>query len=712
MRLRTAIFCTFFSLFYLSVRAQQNNNWYFGGRAALNFNVIPGQPVPTVLSNSQMVADEGSSSISDKNGDILFYTNGVNIYNRLHQVILNGNNIGGNISACQSSIIIPVPGNDSIYYVFTTDAIENSFTAGYCYSIVNMRRDNGNGEVIVKRNLLWASCTERLTAVRHRNGTDVWLITNDNSSNIFRSWLISCNGLAPSPVVSVAGLVMNHSILTNTGFMKVSPDGRQLCQVHFPLIDPPEVYPNFIQLFDFDNLSGIISNARTFNPGNALYTNCEYSPNSQLLYLLRPFENKIDQIESRLPTMAAIIASRDSILSTTSFYGIQLAPDEKIYLIRQGGLMSTINNPDIKGSGCNFRLNNLSIAPGAGQLGSPNLINDAAIDPNNGFVYTITDSCAGIVHFNAFSTMSGVLTWSWDFGDGNTSNLQNPVHTFNPSDQAYNVKLRIHSSAGCDDILRSRIVKADTTNTELFFDHLQVCDSGYVRFINNNPVRPGDQFTWNFGDGNSSTDIHPSHVYSQPGNYAVTLTLNSANACRSSSVTDTISLGSFVISISADQTIFAGQSIRLLTSGPAISYQWSPATGLDNPNSPNPLATPPGDITYRVVATDSSGCKTEGFIKITIIDPTDIYIPTGFTPNNDGKNDLLKPFYPLTIRLKEFSIYNRWGGKVFSTSNRGEGWDGKVNGKDQQASLYVWLFNATDETGKSILRKGTVLLVR
>lgn len=712
MRFRAIILYTFFSLFFQSILAQQNNNWYFGGRAALNFNAIAGQPVPTALPNSQMLADEGSAAISDKNGDLLFYTNGVDIYNKQHQVMLNGNNIGGNISACQSSIIVPVPGNDSIYYVFTADAIENSFATGYCYSIVNIKRNNGNGEVIVKRSLLWASCTERLTAARHRNGTDVWLITNDNNSNVFRSWLISCNGLTTSPVVSAAGLVMNQSILTNTGFMKVSPDGRQLCQVHFPLIDPPEVYPNFIQLFDFDNSSGIISNARTFNPGNALYTNCEYSPNSQLLYLLRPFENKIDQIESRLPTIAAITASRDSILSTTSFYGIQLAPDEKIYLIRQGGLMSSINNPDIKGAGCNFRLNNIDIAPGAGQLGSPNFINDAAIDPNNGFIYNILDSCAGIVRFNAFSTLSGVLSWSWDFGDGNTSNQQNPVHTFNPSNQAYSVKLRISSSTGCEEIVRSRIVKADTTNMELFFDHLRVCDSEYVRFTNNNPVRPGDLFTWNFGDGNFSTDIHPVHVYSQPGNYPVTLTLTSANACRSSSVTDTITLGSFTINIPTDQTIFAGQSVHLVTSGPAVSYQWSPPIGLNDPNSPSPVATPLSDIIYKVVATDSAGCKTDGFVKITIIDPTDIYVPTGFTPNSDGKNDMLKPFYPLTTQLKEFSIYNRWGEKVYSTSNRGEGWNGKINGKEQQTSLYVWIFNATDDTGRSILRKGTALLIR
>src|SRR5688572_19089790 len=100
---------------------QPNNNWYFGGTAGLTFSSTAGRPVPSLLLNSVMRADEGSATISNEQGELLFYTNGKTVYNREHEIMANGDDLDGNLSACQSSLIIPVPGNDSIYYVFTTD---------------------------------------------------------------------------------------------------------------------------------------------------------------------------------------------------------------------------------------------------------------------------------------------------------------------------------------------------------------------------------------------------------------------------------------------------------------------------------------------------------------------------------------------------------------------------------------------------------------
>jgi len=217
-------------LSFQSSYAQGNNIWYFGRKAGLNFN----SSVPVVLYNSMMNADEGASSICDDNGNILFYTNGVTVYNRKHEVMLNGDGLAGNISAVQSAIIVPLPGSPDLYFIFTTDAVENNFVNGYTYSMVDMARDNGFGEVISKNSLLWGSCTERMAAVRHADGVSVWLITNDNNSNTFRSWLIDCSGIHLTPVVSSVGIVLNTHRLVNTGSIKVSPDGTQLCQTWFP----------------------------------------------------------------------------------------------------------------------------------------------------------------------------------------------------------------------------------------------------------------------------------------------------------------------------------------------------------------------------------------------------------------------------------------------------------------------------------------------
>src|SRR6187200_578664 len=216
-----------------------------------------------------MNADEGSSTICDSDGNLLFYTNGVTVYNRNHQIMFNGENLAGHVSTTQSGLIVPKPGSSNLYYIFTADAFENQFKNGYSYSVVDMTGDNGNGQVTTKNEIFSGSCTARMTAIRHADGISVWLITNDRSSNVFKSWLINCNGISDFPVMSTLGIVLNTYDLMNVGMLKASPDGKQLCQTHFPLFDEDHTIPNFFQLFDFDDATGVISNARVVNFGDA-----------------------------------------------------------------------------------------------------------------------------------------------------------------------------------------------------------------------------------------------------------------------------------------------------------------------------------------------------------------------------------------------------------------------------------------------------------
>ena len=698
--------------------SQQNNNWYFGRGAGITFNSLPGKPIPSPLPKGPMIADEGSAAISDANGKLLFYTNGITVYNKNHAIMLNGEGLLGNLSSCQSSIIVPVPGNDSLFYIFTTDAIENSFASGYNYSIVNMRRNGGLGEVVTKNVLLASSCTERLTAARHRNGVDIWVITNDNSSNIFRAWLVSCNGLQPNAVVSIVGQVLNQHLLTNTGMMKISPDGTQLCQTHFPEFDGNAGSGNFFQLFDFDNSTGQLSNSRTIALPATKINSCEFSPDSRFLYLTRPAQKSVDQVECKLPSVANIISSRVTIdVAPFGYYGIQIAPDEKIYFSSEfGRFLGAVNKPNEKGLSCDFQKEQVPLNEFAAHLGLPACINDMAYSPTNGFDYTIIDSCAGIVQFNAYTSMPGTISWSWDFGDGNTSNVQNPLHTFNPSNGSYNVKIRISSSAGCGTVERSRIITPYNRSLTLSFDLVKRCDSGYVRFINMNmPLEPGDQFTWDFGDGNTSTDVNPIHSYNSNDTFIVKLTLTGATSCRSGTMKDTIVLMPFQMTVSPVQQVLLGQSVQLFADAVSdlpINYQWTPSTWLNNPSIPRPVASPLRDTTYVIFAKDQQGCTLEDSVEVKVIDPTEIFVPTGFTPNNDGLNDIIRPFYGTKFTLKEFAIFNRWGNKIFTTNVRGNGWNGKLKNVVQTSGVYVWIFKAVDETGKTIERKGSFVLIR
>ncbi|HMK26907.1 MAG TPA: PKD domain-containing protein [Chitinophagaceae bacterium] len=695
-----------------SSAAQQNNIWYFGQKGGLDFNPVPGLPSPVAIGNSAMAANEGCGSICDINGQLLFYSNGITVYNRQHQVMLNGDNLDGHISSVQSCIIVPKPGNAFIYYIFTSDALENNFTKGYCYSVVDMQGDNGNGAVVSKNNLLLAPGTERLTAVRHADGLSVWVITNDNSSNTFRAWLINCNGLQAAPVVSNVGVVLDQDAIENVGMMKASPDGKQLCQTHFSDVANA---PVFVQLFDFDNATGILSNPRSIGFAGAQFSTCEYSPDSKLLYLARTFDKAIDQLEVTLPTLAGILASRVTInTGTANFMGIQLAPDGKIYLARQSIYLGAINLPNKKGQGCNYKEEQIQLKNGASYVGLPAYINDLSYDPNNGFTYTILDSCSGTIQFQGVTTLAAPVQWSWDFDDGNTSNMQNPIHTFNPANKDYLVRINISSTLSCGSITLSKTINPRGIVTNVDFDYVADCDSGYVRFINKFPELQGTmgQYSWDFGDGTISTAVNPIHTYGQPGSYPVKLKLTTSTSCLDDSLTITVTMPNLPVTISPDQTIFIGQKIQLFVNGAGNSYQWSPATGLSSTTVARPLASPVQDITYKATVINDNGCSGEDSVHITVVELDGIYVPTAFTPNNDGRNDDIRPYFGTKFTLKEFSIFSRWGERIFTTSTRDEGWKGKINGVEQNSGVYAWILRYIDDKGKSKEKKGTVILVR
>lgn len=700
----------------LSICAQQNNFWYFGKNAALNFNPAAGSPIPTVVGNSRMGANEAAGSVSDADGNLLFYTNGVDVYNRNHQVMLNGNTIGGNVSAAQLQVV-PQPGHDSIYYIFTTDAIEGDFQAGYRYSIVNTNRAGGLGEVTVKGNLLTPSCSERLGAARHSNGVDVWIITNDLRSNIFRAWLLSCNGIEAQPVVSTIGAIVNGGPTAGAGVIKFSPDGRLLCQTHFPIFDEFNRPSNFFQLFDFNNNTGIISNARSFTFPQTQYTHAEFSPNSQVLYVSRPYDRKMDQFDLSSATQPGIAASRVAFSLTNSYYDLQRAPDEKIYMSRPGLTLATINAPNIPGAGCTIQQNAISVFPGSAFIGLPSFINDigAANNPDATFDYIVTDTCAGTVQFQASSTMPGILSWEWDFGDGRTSTLQNPTHSFTPVTNNFNVKLRVRSSLSCGASLRSRIIIPAGFDIAVKFNAYVKCDSGYVRFENTTLLTNGrdGQFSWDFGDGITSAEANPIHVYAQPGNYAVVLRWTNALSCLNESFTSNVKVETIDINISPDQTITVGESIQLFATGIADgTYEWSPPTALNFTNIGRPTAIPIEDITYKVLLKNPDGCRAEDSVHITVIQYEDIYVPSAFSPDDNGRNDFFKPSYGAAYTMKDFTVFNRQGQVVFNTHERGKAWDGKVSGRSQPVGVYVWQFSGTDRSGKNVSRKGLVTLIR
>lgn len=164
-----------------------------------------------------------------------------------------------------------------------------------------------------------------------------------------------------------------------------------------------------------------------------------------------------------------------------------------------------------------------------------------------------------------------------------------------------------------------------------------------------------------------------------------------------------------------DTTIIYGQPLQLNASG-GTYYTWSPSTGLDNPNIPNPvmnLSQGINSITYKLKVTTEEGCTGYDELNVRIFNTKpEIFIPTAFTPNSDGLNDILKPTVAGMKEFKFFKVFNRYGQLLFSTAQQGVGWDGSFEGKLQPSGTYVYIANAIDYLGEPYFKKGTVVLIR
>lgn len=167
-----------------------------------------------------------------------------------------------------------------------------------------------------------------------------------------------------------------------------------------------------------------------------------------------------------------------------------------------------------------------------------------------------------------------------------------------------------------------------------------------------------------------------------------------------------------------DTVGYPGEKIPLLAipEVPNVNqYNWTPSTYLNNPVIPDPIVTVGGigsDVTFKVTATATDGCVGEGYVHLKVYNGPEIYVPSAFTPNNDGMNDTFYP-YPVGIKaIKYFRVFNRWGNLVFQTNNWKNGWDGKYKGNNAPAGVYVWMVEGINVSGRVIKKKGTVMLIR
>jgi len=346
--------------------AQQADNWYFGVFAGLNFSTS----APVVLTDGQVNTPEGCAAVSDTAGSLLFYTDGITVWNNQHLPMPNGTGLLAGSSCTQAALIAMQPGSSSLYYVFTLDEIGGPF--GFRYSIVDMSLQSGLGDVIEKNILIQNSLTEKLTAVTTYDNSKIWIVTHDWGSNGFYAYQLTVNGFEMNPVISNSGIVHTTTAIQNTyGQMKFAGCGGRLALA--------AGYLDTIELFDFNLTTGTISNPMTIPMEDHVY-GLEFSPDDSKLYVTcyNPLGTLV-QFDLTQGNVEAIINSATMLSNTEDLYGLQLAPDGKIYVVKSySPNLAVINEPNVAGNDCNFVENGINLDPTysgvSAALGLPNFV--------------------------------------------------------------------------------------------------------------------------------------------------------------------------------------------------------------------------------------------------------------------------------------------------------------------------------------------------
>ena len=421
------------------VHAQgEASNWYFGFNAGINFNQATGDI--TVVDDGQLSTFEGCASISTNGGDLLFYTDGSTVYNRNHEIMLDGSGLYGDASSTQSAIIVPKPEDPDIYYIFTVDNSLDNQNFGLNYSVVDITLDGGLGGVTFKNINLLQVCSEKITAVlKDCEENSVWVVTfasedgNLNNYDTFHAFEVNSSGVVASSIKSTFPLDINDI----RGYLKLSPDGTKLACANMDGVFQSGILDDVVYLYDFDASTGVVSNQQelVINTLSPSPYGVEFSPNNRFLYVHSSnnataegnnpavHQSTLTQFDLQAPDIQA----SEYTVDERQLYrgGLQLGPNGKIYRAMSAtysiGLpyLGVINNPNEPGAACNYVNQGVDLSPNLSAQGLPpfdQTIFNLQIDIiQNGISIINLDLCEGESYVLRGDEVPGATyTWTKD----------------------------------------------------------------------------------------------------------------------------------------------------------------------------------------------------------------------------------------------------------------------------------------------------------
>ncbi len=578
------LLCLHFSL-NVAGQGDYNRFWYFGAQAGLDFGTNP----PTILTNGAMSAFEGCATIADPAGTLQFYSNGNNVWNRNHTIMPSGNGLNGDGAATQTAIIVPAPGNASLYYIFTVDT--NGGPRGLSYSIVDMSLNGGLGDVTIKNVQLQTPVTEKLTAVRHANGIDAWAIVHDWNGSSFSAYEITATGINMAPIVSNVGSVHGGTFTNSHGYLKASPNARKLACAIRGL--------NTVEVFDFSNITGQITNPASLTFPSNTY-GVEFSPDNHYLYAgITANPGTIYQFDVSLPN-ASIAASGIVVGNHSGFLGaLQLGKDGKIYVCQfTSPSLAVIDAPNVGGAACGFSSNALFLGGRNGQYGLPNFLQSFFIVAD----FTYADTCSG-APTNFTTIFAGPDSVKWNFGDpasgaSNLSTALNPQHTFS-APGFYTVELIVYQAL-LTDTVRKTIEIFETPDPDLGFDRSS-CVTPEVLDAGSFPNFPPATYLWSDGSNGQTFNVGADGIY-----WVEVTRLGCTGR-------DTVQITVFappVVNLGPNQTVCEGETVVLDAGNPGCTYLWQDG-------STNQTYTVTQSGTYAVTVSVAN-CSDQGSVDIIV----------------------------------------------------------------------------------------------
>ncbi|MFV0570934.1 MAG: T9SS type B sorting domain-containing protein [Xanthomarina gelatinilytica] len=545
--MKKVLFYSIFLCIFSGFGQRQADNWIFGQNAGINFST--GNPINISGNNIQMNTVEGCASISDSAGNLLFYVGASSPFadrltvwiphdnngDGLDDVMQNGNNLTGNVSATQSTIIVPNPDDSNIYYIFTTEKYSNTANSPLTFYTVDMLLNNGQGSVINNGFELLSNAAEKLTAVRSADCSSIWVIAYSSSNgvsqqyNTFHSYEISGTGVNTNSITSPASI---NPISDGRGYLKVSPQGDKLAIAH--------TGNNSAYIYDFDNETGTVINGTVtslnFPNSNNTY-GVEFSAEGKRLYIStynvsgqdtnpnsikNSFLYQFD-LESTNPENTAVLIN--SITQTGYRNAMQLALNGKIYISeprfwgfdqgtqQNGGAnyLSAINNPENLGLACNYESNVISLGVGFAHQGLPPFISsffinkmDIINNPTPPIATNYLPLCLGETYtLMAEDIPEAIYTWTF-----NGNPLPNTDYFLDVNQNgSYEVLIDLNNG-GCDFLEGEAIVEYFPIPMANPIPDFELCDDNDDEILNFDLTTQNTSIL-----GNQDSNIYSTHYF-------------------------------------------------------------------------------------------------------------------------------------------------------------------------------------------------------